>query len=103
MSEPTPPNPGEPRRRRRQDKSEQPIQFLPRGNIPAAVSWFCAVVGLIPPLGAATGGIAFVAGWIGRRRSLADPERKGYSHSTVGAVLGLAEVLTQSLGLYLLR
>jgi len=100
---PGPPKTGEPRRRRRQDKSEQPIQFLPRGNPPAAVCWFCAVVGLIPPLGALTGGVAFVAGLIGRKRSLADPDRKGYSHSTAGGVLGLLEMLTQSLGLYLIR
>lgn len=97
-----PAKPGEPRRKRRQDKSELPIQFLPRGNPPAAVCWFCAVVGLIPPVGAVTGGIAFVAGVIGRRRSLADPDKKGYSHATAGGILGLLEAVTQSLGMYLL-
>ena len=97
MSEP---NPAKPRRRRSrsEDKSEQPVTFLPVGNPQARRAYLCAVIGLIPGFGLLLGLPALLFGWLGYRAGKADPAHRGMGHAFVSIVLGILEIIVNSAG-----
>jgi hypothetical protein len=81
----------EPARRRKNDRSEIQVSFLPDGNPNARRAYLCAVLGLIPGLGLLFGPPAVVFGIIGRRTALRDEFRRGLGHAYVSRLLGLVE------------
>jgi hypothetical protein len=81
----------EPARRRRNDRSEQPVSFLPEGNPAARAAYLCVLIGLVPGLGLILGLPAAVLGSIGRQRALRDEERRGLGHAYVSRLLGVVE------------
>ena len=81
----------EPTRRRKNDRSEVPVSFLPEGNPHARRAYLCAVIGLIPGLGLLLGPPAVVFGMLGRRAALRDEFRSGLGHAYVSRVLGAIE------------
>lgn len=83
-----------PARRRRHDRSEVPVSFLPQGNPAARWAYLFALVGLIPPFGAVCGPFAFVLGMVGLRTARRDPEYGGLGHAFMSRALGLVEFLT---------
>ena len=78
----------EPARRRKNDRSEIPVSFLPDGNPNARRAYLFAVVGLIPGLGIVFGPPAVVFGIVGRRSALRDEFRRGLGHAYVSRLLG---------------
>ena len=88
----------EPARRRKNDRSEVPVSFLPDGNPNARRAYLCAVVGLIPGLGLLLGPPAIVFGILGRRAALRDEFRRGLGHAYVSRVLGAVEIIFGAAG-----
>ena len=82
---------GEARRRGKNDLSDQPSEFFPRGNVWAGIGYTAAVGGLVPGLGLVLGPVALVGGTLGGRRARSDPERRGTSHATAAVLLGWLE------------
>ena len=80
-----------PARRRKNDRSEVPVSFLPEGNPNARRAYLCAVFGLIPGLGLLLGPPAIVFGILGRRAALRDEFRRGLGHAYVSRLLGAIE------------
>ena len=88
----------EPARRRKNDRSEVPVSFLPDGNPNARRAYLCAVVGLIPGLGVLLGPFAILFGVLGRRAALRDEFRRGLGHAYVSRVLGAVEFIFGAAG-----
>jgi hypothetical protein len=88
----------EPGRRRKNDRSEVPVSFLPAGNPHARRAYLCAVVGLVPGLGLLLGPLAFVFGVLGRRAALRDEFRRGLGHAYVSRVVGAVEFIVGAAG-----
>lgn len=91
-----------PSRRKQQDRSEIPVSFLPDGNKPARIAYICALLGLIPGVGLILGWPALIFGTLGMRFARRDEHQRGLGHSRVSQIAGLAEILFQSLGAFLL-
>jgi hypothetical protein len=87
-----------PARRRKNDRSEVPVSFLPEGNPNARRAYLCTVVGLIPGLGLLLGPPAIVFGTLGRRTALRDEFRRGLGHAYVSRVLGAVEFIFGAAG-----
>jgi len=81
----------EPARRRKNDRSEIPVSFLPDGNPNARRAYLCAVLGLVPGLGLLFGPPAIVFGILGRQAALRDEFRRGLGHAWVSRLLGAIE------------
>jgi hypothetical protein len=81
----------EPARRRKNDRSEVPVSFLPDGNPHARRAYLCAVVGLVPGLGLVLGPLAVVFGVLGHRAALRDEFRRGLGHAYVSRLMGAVE------------
>src|SRR4051812_44657309 len=81
----------EPARRRKNDRSEIPVSFLPEGNPNAARAYVCALLGLVPGLGLILGPPAVVFGVLGRRAALRDEFRRGLGHAYVSRFMGMVE------------
>src|SRR5215210_4609868 len=88
----------EPARRRKNDRSEVPVSFLPDGNPHARRAYLCAVVGLIPGLGVLLGPLAVVFGVLGRRAALRDEFRRGLGHAYVSRLVGALEFVFGAAG-----
>ena len=88
----------EPARRRKNDRSEVPVSFLPEGNPNARRAYLCAVVGLIPGLGVLLGPSAIVFGILGRKAALRDEFRRGLGHAYVSRVIGAVEFIFGAAG-----
>jgi hypothetical protein len=88
----------EPARRRKNDRSEIPVSFLPDGNPNARRAYLCAVLGLIPGLGIIFGPPALMFGFVGRRAALRDEFRRGLGHAYVSRLLGVVEVACAAAG-----
>lgn len=81
----------EPARRRKNDRSELPVSFLPDGNPHARRAYQCVILGLIPGLGLVFGPPAVLFGILGRRAALRDEFRRGLGHAWVSRLLGAIE------------
>jgi hypothetical protein len=88
-----------PSRRRKNDRSEIPVSFLPEGNPNARRAYLCALAGLIPGLGLLLGPPAVVFGVVGRRAALRDELRRGLGHAYVSRLLGAVEFVCNVVGL----
>jgi hypothetical protein len=88
----------EPARRRKNDRSEIPVSFLPDGNSNARRAYLCAVIGLIPGLGLLFGPPAVIFGIIGRQTARRDEFRRGLGHAYVSRLLGLVEFVCGAAG-----
>ena len=88
----------EPARRRKNDRSEVPVSFLPDGNPHARRAYLCAVAGLLPGFGLLFGPLAVVFGILGRRAALRDEFRRGLGHAYVSRVLGTVEFIFGTAG-----
>jgi hypothetical protein len=88
----------EPARRRKNDRSEIPVSFLPDGNPNARRAYLCAVLGLIPGLGIIFGPPAMIFGLVGRRAALRDEFRRGLGHAYISRLLGVVEVACAAAG-----
>src|SRR5438045_2397887 len=88
----------EPARRRKNDRSEVPVSFLPDGNPNARRAYPCAVIGLIPGLGLVFGSPAVVFGVLGRRAALRDEFRRGLGHAYVSRLVGAVEFASNVAG-----
>ena len=89
----------EPTRRRKNDRSEIPVSFLPEGNPNARRAYLCAVIGLIPGLGLLCGLPAVVFGVLGRRAALRDEQHRGLGHAYVSRLVGVVEFVCGAAGL----
>jgi hypothetical protein len=87
-----------PARRRKNDRSEAPVSFLPEGNPFARRAYLCAVFGLVPGLGLLLGLPAVVFGIMGRRAALSDEMHCGLGHAYVSRLVGAVEFVCNSLG-----
>jgi len=88
-----------PTRRRKNDRSEVPVSFLPVGNPAARRAYLFALFGLIPGLGLICGLPAVVFAIVGSRTALKDEERRGKGHAYVSRILGLIEFVCSAAGL----
>ena len=88
----------QPARRRKNDRSEVPVSFLPEGNPNARRAYLCAVIGLIPGLGLFLGPPAIVFGILGRRAALRDEHHRGLGHAYVSRLIGGVEFVCNLAG-----
>lgn len=88
--------------RKRADRAELPLTFLPQSNRQARIAYICALIGLIPAVGLLIGPVAAVFGWLGFRKAGQLPNKDGIGHSFVSIVLGLLEFAAAGVGLWLL-
>lgn len=87
-----------PARRRKNDRSEVPVSFLPDGNPNARRAYLCAILGLIPGLGVVFGLPAIVFGLFGRRSALRDEFQRGLGHAWVSRAIGAVELMCNAAG-----
>ena len=80
-----------PTARRKNDRSEIPVSFLPEGNPTACKAYLCAVFGLIPGLGLLLGPSAIIFGFLGRRSAFRDEHHRGLGHAYVSRLAGGVE------------
>src|SRR5947199_6042948 len=88
----------EPARRRKNDRSEIPVSFLPDGNPNARRAYLCAILGLVPGLGLFFGPPAIAFGLLGRRAARRDEFHRGLGHAWVSRVLGAVEFACNAAG-----
>jgi hypothetical protein len=89
-------------RRKRADRSEMPLSFLPLTNPRARYAYISALVGLVPVLGLVMGPVAMLFGWLGVRYAKGLPNKDGLGHSVVSIILGFLEFAAAAGGLWLL-
>jgi len=87
-----------PARRRKDDRSEVPVSFLPEGNPNARRAYLCAVIGLIPGLGLVLGPPAVLFGILGRQAALRDEQQRGLGHAYVSRLVGGVEFVCNAAG-----
>ncbi len=85
-------------RRRKKDRSEIPVSFLPEGNPAARWAYLFALAGLIPGLGLVCGLPAAILGILGRRAALKDEDRRGLGHAYVSRLVGPIEFACNAAG-----
>jgi hypothetical protein len=88
-----------PAARRKNDRSEIPVSFLPEGNPTARNAYLCAVIGLVPGLGLLCGPPAIIFGILGRQAALRDEHHRGLGHAYVSRLLGGVELVCNVAGL----
>jgi len=91
-----------PTARRKNDRSEIPVSFLPEGNPTACRAYLCAVIGLIPGVGLLLGPLAIILGIFGRRDALRDEHQRGLGHAYVSRLLGGVELACNAAGMMLI-
>jgi hypothetical protein len=98
------PKSSEPRRnRKRSDRDQVPLSFLPLRNPRARFAYLSALVGLVPGLGLLAGPFAMVYGWLGLRAGRTESVAgNGLGHAVVSMVLGSMEMVANAVGLPLL-
>jgi hypothetical protein len=84
--------------RRKNDRSEIPVSFLPEGNPTARNAYLCAVIGLIPGFGLLFGPPAIFLGILGRRHALRDENLRGKGHAFVSCLVGGVELVCNLAG-----
>ncbi len=84
---------GSPPRRRKNDRSEIPVSFLPEGNPAARAAYLCAIIGLIPGLGLFLGPAAIVFGVRGGWAADRDEFHRGKGHAKLSRLLGALETI----------
>jgi hypothetical protein len=89
-------------RRRKNDRSEVPVSFLPVGNPAARRAYLFALFGLIPGLGIVCGPPAAVFAVMGDRAAQNDEERRGRGHAYISRILGPIEFVCSAAGLFCL-
>ena len=89
----------EPARRRRNDRSEAPVSFLPEGNPAARRAYLFALAGLAPGLGIICGPLATVFGIVGLRAAERDKDKRGRGHAFLSRLLGPIEFVCNAAGL----
>src|SRR3954466_14492036 len=89
----------QPARRRKNDRSEIPVSFLPEGNANARRAYVCVLLGLLPGLGLIFGLPAIVFGILGRRAALRDEFKRGLGHAFVSRLMGFVESVCNVAGL----
>jgi hypothetical protein len=77
-----------PARRRKNDRSEVPVSFLPDGNRCARWGYLCVLAGLAPGLGVLLGPAALLLGLLGRRAALRDEYQRGLGHAYMSRMVG---------------
>jgi hypothetical protein len=87
-----------PKPRRKNDRSEIPVSFLPEGNPNARRAYLCAVFGLVPGLGLILGPPAVFFGMLGRRAALRDEHHRGLGHAYASRLAGSVEFVCSVLG-----
>jgi|SRR5262245_8689902 len=87
-----------PARRRRHDRSEMPVSFLPEGNPPARRAYLFALFGLIPALGLVCGPAAMVFAVLGRKAARQDEFERGKGHARFSLVAGAVEFACSAAG-----
>jgi hypothetical protein len=88
----------EPARRRKNDRSEVPVSFLPEGNQTARRAYLCALAGLVPGLGLLFGPPAVVLGVLGARAARRDEQGRGLGHAWASCALGEVEFVCGAVG-----
>ncbi|HKB05112.1 MAG TPA: hypothetical protein VKD90_23005 [Gemmataceae bacterium] len=88
----------EPVRRRKNDRSEIPVSFLPEGNQTARRAYVCALLGLIPGLGPFFGPPAILLGLLGARAARRDEQKRGLGHAWASCILGEVELVSGAAG-----
>jgi hypothetical protein len=88
----------EPVRRRKNDRSEIPVSFLPEGNGTARRAYVCALLGLVPGLGVVFGPPAVVLGLLGARAARRDEQSWGLGHAWASCALGELEFVCGAAG-----
>jgi hypothetical protein len=89
----------EPARRRKNDRSEIPVSFLPDGNPNARRAYLCVIIGLIPGLGLLFGPPAVLFGILGHRAARRDEFHRGLGHAYISRLLGAIEFVCNVAGL----
>ena len=90
-----------PRRRRRRRANDEDYDergdttggLIPYKNGMALAAYYCAIVGLIPPLGMVLGVLALIFGIAGLKHKSQHPRHGGSVHAIVGIVLGCLSAL----------
>jgi len=78
-------------------------QAIVKPNNPKAMTAFrCAIYGLIPVAGLLLGPAALALGILGWRHAKANPADRGGGHAAAAMILGLLELLSNSIGLTLI-
>ena len=95
---PTPKRP----RKRNDDRNDIPASVFPEGNPHARRAYLCALLGIIPIVGLFTGPFAVLFGWLGYRVAKTLPNQKTIGHAVVSMLLGVLEMIFNSLGVYFL-
>lgn len=85
--------------RKRSDRSDVPVTFLPQGNDQARKAYLCAIFGMIPVVGLFLGPPAVIYGRLGYRSAKHELQGKGIGHSFISMVLGSLEFVTNCVGL----
>ena len=67
--------------------------FIPTKNVPALLSYYFGVIGLIPFLGIPFSIAAIVLGKIGLSRYKANPTPGAKPHALIGLILGICEII----------
>jgi hypothetical protein len=88
----------EPARRRKDDRSEIPVSFLPEGNRNARRAYVCALAGLVPGAGLLLGPLAVGFGILGARAARRDEQRRGLGHAWASCALGEMEFVCGAAG-----
>jgi hypothetical protein len=71
-------------------------------NTTAKWAYFASLMGLIPGLGAILGWVALLGGSLAHRRALRDFGGIGSGHAIFSMIIGMGEILTNTIGLYLI-
>lgn len=71
-------------------------------NPKAVLAYFCGVFGLIPFVGLVLGFPAVILGILGLAQAKADPKVRGINQAMAGIILGMAEILLNAAGIYLM-
>jgi len=100
MSGPTPASPR--RNRKKNDRAELPLSFLPQGNSPARWAYIFALTGLVPIVGLVAGMLAVVFGFLGLRAANRKYKGIGSGRSVVSMVLGALETVANAIGIALI-
>ena len=87
-----------PVRRRRNDKSQVPVSFLPEGNRSARWAYLSAIFGIIPGLGIAFGPVAVVLSFFAARVAAKDEFNRGKGHANISRFFGSIETVTSVAG-----
>lgn len=79
------------------DSNDSIQTLIPTKNMPALLSYYCGVFGLIPFLGIPSSIAAIVLGKIGLSRYKVSPTPGAKTHALIGLILGISEIIIGAL------